>query len=102
MKTLASGLTVALLASFAVAAQQSSEPARAIVASYLEIQGRLAADRVEGVKAAAKVLTKQAAAIGKAGADIGKAASALEAAGTRRGPRRVRTVERCGDCARAD
>jgi hypothetical protein len=54
---------------------------RALVASYLSIQTALASDKVEDVKAPARTLVTQAVALGKDGADIAKAATAMEKAG---------------------
>jgi hypothetical protein len=58
----------------------ASAAMKAIVASYLEIQGRLAADKVEGIKPAARAIGEQASRMGTEGAAIVKAAKALEAA----------------------
>jgi hypothetical protein len=61
---------------------QSSDLTRAIVKSYLEIQGHLAADRYEDVKGPAQLLVSQATALGKEGAALAQAASAFAAAGS--------------------
>jgi membrane fusion protein, copper/silver efflux system len=58
----------------------ASDAMKAIVGSYLEIQGRLAADKVEGIKPAARAIGEQASRMGTEGAAIVKAAKALEAA----------------------
>ena len=51
---------------------------KAIVGSYLEIQGRLAADKVDGIKPAARAIGEQAARMGADGAAIVKAAKSVE------------------------
>ena len=58
----------------------ASEAMKAIVGSYLEIQGRLSVDKMDGVKAAARAITEQAAKMGTEGAAIVKAAKAMEEA----------------------
>ena len=86
MKTTALGLSFAVLFCSALAAQQqasspsSTEATRGIVKTYLEIQGHLAADKFEDVKGPARTLTSQAAALGREGADLAKAATAFAAA----------------------
>lgn len=86
MNRIALGLVLAVSACAAVAAQQSppaaasSDATRAIVKSYLEIQGHLAADRFQDAKGPARTLAAQAAALGKDGAALAKAATAFEAA----------------------
>ena len=59
---------------------QASEAMKAIVGPYLEIQGRLAADKVDGIKPAASAIGEQAARMGTEGAAIVKAAKAMEEA----------------------
>jgi hypothetical protein len=59
---------------------QASDAMKAIVGSYLEIHGRLAADKVEGIKPAARAIGEQASRMGTEGAAIVKAAKALETA----------------------
>ena len=62
-------------------AARASEPLKAVVGSYLEIQAALAADKVPATKAPAAAIVKDAAPMGAAGADIVTAAKALEQAG---------------------
>ena len=81
---LVSGLLLAMAGGTA-AAQQRGAPAgteatRGIVTSYLEIQTHLAADRFEDVKGPARTLASQAAALGKEGAALAKAATAFSTA----------------------
>lgn len=80
MRTLAITLVVILLSSLGVAAQQPSDSTKAIVQSYLEIHATLAADKLAEVKGPAKALAAQAAALGKDGEAIARAATAVEAA----------------------
>jgi hypothetical protein len=79
MKRLVVPMLVALVM-FAGPALQASDAMKAIVASYLEIQGRLSVDQVEGVKPAAQAIADQAGRMGKEGAAIHKAARAMEGA----------------------
>lgn len=71
---------------------RASESTKAIVASYLNIHAALSSDKVDGVKAAAAAIGKEAARMGAAGDAIQKAAKAvgsaadLEAARTAFGP----------------
>jgi hypothetical protein len=58
----------------------ASGPMQSVVASYLEIHALLASDRIDGVKAPAQEIVKQATAMGADGAAIVKAAKAVEAA----------------------
>jgi Cu(I)/Ag(I) efflux system membrane fusion protein len=58
----------------------ASDAMKAIVGSYLEIQARLAGDKIEGIKPAAQAIGEQAARMGKSGDDIVKTAKALEQA----------------------
>jgi hypothetical protein len=55
----------------------ASEQMKAIVGSYLEIQAMLAADKVDGIKAPAEAIAKQAVAMGESGSAIAKAANAV-------------------------
>lgn len=71
---------VFFVVSSAGAALSASDPMNAIVASYLEIQTALAADKTEGVAKAAKAIGAQAAGLGDKGAAIAKAAKAVEGA----------------------
>jgi hypothetical protein len=85
MKRIVIGLTLAVVACAAIsaqqpAAQQSTDATKGIVKSYLEIQTHLAADRFEDVKGPARTLAAQAAALGKEGTELAKAATAFAAA----------------------
>lgn len=57
---------------------QASDAMKAIVGSYLEIQAKLAADTIDGVKPAAHAIGDQAARMGTAGEAIVKSAQAIE------------------------
>ena len=59
---------------------QSSDVTRALVKSYLEIQGHLAADRYADVKGPARALASQATAMGKEGTELARAATAMAGA----------------------
>jgi uncharacterized protein DUF3347 len=59
---------------------RASDAMKAIVGSYLEIQGQLAANKVEGIKPAAKAIGEQAARMGTEGAAIVTAAKAMQEA----------------------
>ena len=59
---------------------QASDAMKAIVGSYLEIQGRLVADKLDGIKPAAHAIGEQAARMGAEGAAIVKAAKTMEEA----------------------
>jgi hypothetical protein len=59
---------------------QASDAMKAIVGSYLEIQGRLTVDKLDGIKPAAHAIGEQAARMGTEGAAILKAATAMEGA----------------------
>ena len=56
---------------------QASDAMKAIVVSYLEIQARLAVDKLEGVKPAAQAIEQQAARMGTEGVAIVKAAKVV-------------------------
>ncbi len=71
------------------ASLQASDAMKAIVTSYLEIQGRLAADSINGVKPAARAIGEQAARMGEAGAAIAKAAKGMEEAADIKAAREV-------------
>jgi hypothetical protein len=58
----------------------ASDAMKAIVGSYLEIQGRLAADKVDGIKPVARAIGEQASRMGTKGGAILKAAKAMEEA----------------------
>ncbi len=64
-----------------VTGAHASEPLKAVVGSYLEIQAQLAADKVGAIKAPAAAIVKEATPMGAAGAEIVTAAKAVEAAG---------------------
>jgi len=59
---------------------EASEPMKAIVASYLDIQQQLAGDKIDGVKARAHAIGEQAAKLGTGGSAIAAAASDVEKA----------------------
>jgi hypothetical protein len=80
MQILAITLVAFLLQSLGISAQRPSDSTKAIVQSYLEIQAKLAADKLAEVKGPAKALAAQAAALGKDGEAIARAATAVEAA----------------------
>lgn len=77
-RRIVTGIAVAL---GMVATAQASESTKTIVASYLQIHAALSADRVDGVKAAAAAIGKEAAKMGASGEAIVKAATAMESAG---------------------
>ena len=58
----------------------ASEALKAIVASYLDIQTQLVADKTDTVKAQAHAIAEQARGMGQGGADIGRAAADVEKA----------------------
>ena len=51
-----------------------------VVASYVEIQALLAADKIDGIKAPAAAISKKAASMGEAGVGIVAGAKAVEGA----------------------
>jgi len=63
-----------------VAGLRASDAMEAIVRSYLDVQSRLASDKVEGIAPAARAIAAQAARMGEGGAAIAKSAQALEQA----------------------
>lgn len=75
------------LAGASTVAQQGVDASKAIVKFYLDVHSHLAADRIEDAKTAARAIPPQAAALGKAGEGIGKAAAALAAAPDNNGVR---------------
>jgi hypothetical protein len=87
MKTAAATILVLLLASAgSAAAAQGAAPAstealRDVVKTYLEIHTLLTQDKFGEVKGPASKLVSQTASLGKAGADVAKAATAFAAAG---------------------
>jgi predicted negative regulator of RcsB-dependent stress response len=76
MKKLVVSIVLGLVM-LAGASVQASDAMKAIVASYLEIQGRLAADKLDGLKPAAGAIGQQAARMGTEGMAIAKAAKAV-------------------------
>ena len=72
-------VTVAMAVVFG-ASLQASDALKAIVGSYLEIQARLAADKIDGVKPAAQAIGEQAARMGPSGDAIAKSAKAIAGA----------------------
>jgi hypothetical protein len=76
MKRIVVSMVLALVMA-AGATLQASDAMKAVVASYLEIQGRLAVDKLEGVKPAAEAIGQQAARMGTEGMAIVKAAKAV-------------------------
>jgi hypothetical protein len=78
-KTIGSFLLFALMM-VTVARLQASDAMKAVVTSYLEIQGRLSADSVNGMKPAARAIGEQARRMGEPGAAIAKAAKRMEEA----------------------
>lgn len=71
---------VALMLTAVAVPAAASEPMKAIVGSYLEIQAMLASDKVDGIKAPAKAIATQAEGMKDSGAEIAKAARAVEQA----------------------
>jgi hypothetical protein len=59
----------------------ASEPMKAIVASYLDIQTQLVADRTDTVKEKARAIAGQARHMGAPGAAVARAAADVEKAG---------------------
>jgi membrane fusion protein, copper/silver efflux system len=77
-KAVASAILVLLL--FPGAGLHASAAMKTIVASYLDIHGRLFRDNLEGVKQAAAAIEQQASAMGAGGTSMAKAARAMGAA----------------------
>ena len=73
-------MAVCLCMSIGAGAIQPSDAVKAIVGSYLEIHAQLAADKIDGVKAAAAAIAAKAEGIGPKGAAMAKAAGAVAAA----------------------
>lgn len=73
-------LVVLAIAAAAVVGTRGAQSLKAVVGPYLEIQAALAADRTEGISAAASKISVQAAAMGAPGEAIAKAAKAVEGA----------------------
>jgi Protein of unknown function (DUF3347) len=76
------GVIVAVLGLLAVVGVQArgSEPMKAIVASYLDMQQQLAADKIETVKVQAHAIVDQAAKLDQGGSAIAAAAAMVEKA----------------------
>jgi hypothetical protein len=64
----------------AAATARGSEPLTAVVSSYLEIHAQLAADKIEGLPAAAERIASQAAQLPSGGAAVVSAAKSLQQA----------------------
>jgi Protein of unknown function (DUF3347) len=62
---------------FAATGLRASEAMKGIMDSYLQIHARLAADKMDGVKASATAIVEKANSLGTTGAPISKAAKAV-------------------------
>ena len=83
-------VTVVGLASvFMVQPTRAAEPLKAIIESYLQIHSQLISDKIDGVKAAATEIAKQAGSMGTSGAAIAKAAASIAAAADLKGTRQA-------------
>jgi hypothetical protein len=71
---------IVLLAFFSAAQVQASQSLKTIVGAYLQIHAQLAVDKIDGVKAPARAIAAAAAAMGKSGEAVAKAAAAMDAA----------------------
>ena len=70
--------TVTLAVALAIGTSlQASDALKAIVGSYLDVQARLAADKIEGIKPAAQAIVEQATRMGAAGEAMARSAKAL-------------------------
>lgn len=70
--------TVAVAFALVIGASvQASDAMKAIVGSYLDIQAKLAADKIDGIKPAAQAIATQASRMGAPGDPIAKAAKAI-------------------------
>jgi Protein of unknown function (DUF3347) len=78
---------VCLSVTFGPPAIAGSDALKAIVGSYLEIHAQLAADKTEGIKAAAEAIAVRADGLGAGGAALAKAAKGLAAATDLKGAR---------------
>lgn len=76
LKKAVSAVTI-VLALIAGAELHASDAMKAIVGSYLEIQAKLAADKTDGVKAAAEAIGQQAERMGEPGVAMAKSAKAV-------------------------
>ena len=77
MRVMRRGLIVAVLGVMAMVGVrvEASEPMKAIVASYLELQQQLAGDKIDTVKVQARAIGEQAAKLEKGGGAIAAAAA---------------------------
>ena len=73
-------VTVAALLAFSVPSASASDALKNVVSSYLQIQTQLAADKIDGIKASAAEIAKNAAQL-EDGKDIAAGAKELERAG---------------------
>jgi hypothetical protein len=80
MKTSLLALILTLLFSPVARPAHASEALKAIVGSYLEIQTKLASDKIDGLKAPADAIAAKAGTMGESGQGMAKAATALAAA----------------------
>jgi hypothetical protein len=76
MTTVFAAAALALTASVS----EPSQPLKAVVASYLEIQTQLAADKFDGIKAPAAAIVTAAAPMGEGGAAIVASAKSVQQA----------------------
>jgi len=74
-------LALVLFTVLSNASLRASEEMKAIVASYLDIQSQLVADKTDAIKTQAHAIGEQAGKMGQPGADVAKAAGDLEQAG---------------------
>ena len=81
MKRVLTLAMTAMLAAVASTSVRASEEMKAIVASYLDVQAQLVADKTEAIKTQAHAIGEQAAKMGQPGTEMAEAASELEAAG---------------------
>src|SRR5262245_53845937 len=73
-------IVAALILALATTPLHASDALKADVTSYLEIQARLAGDKLDGVKPAAQAIGQQAARMGPTGEALVKAARGVEQA----------------------
>jgi Cu(I)/Ag(I) efflux system membrane fusion protein len=73
-------LLAAVILACATIPLHASDSLKAIVASYLDIQARLAGDKMEGIKPAAQIIGQQATRMGAGGEALLKAARAIDQA----------------------
>jgi membrane fusion protein, copper/silver efflux system len=77
-KVVAAAIVAVLLCTGA--SLHASEAMKAIVASYMDIHGRLFRDNLDGIKQSAAAIEQQATRMGATGANLAKAAKGMEAA----------------------